>query len=100
MQVVAVKVDDIESGHVLKNQSPCAGRDGEASRDSFRRATMPAGSLAPARAGLRIAAGEQRHFVPLSYQFLRQVGHDAFGSTIKFGRHAFVQGSDLCEFAF
>ena len=46
---------------------------------------------------LRVTAGEERHLVSLSHQFLGQIGHDSLCAAVKFGRYALVQGSDLCN---
>jgi hypothetical protein len=45
--------------------------------------------------GGRIAGGEERDFVSSPDEFFSQISNDAFGATVKLGRHAFIQRSHL-----
>src|SRR5256885_14452577 len=47
------------------------------------------------RAGHRIAAGEERHLVPLAYQFFGKPGYDSLRSSVKFGRNTFIKRRNL-----
>jgi hypothetical protein len=48
-------------------------------------------------AGLRVASREQRHVMAAVYEFLGDVGNDAFGAAVELGRDTLVQWSNLCD---
>src|SRR5437868_4322946 len=45
----------------------------------------------------RVTAGKESDVMSLPYQFFRKVVNDAFGSSLKFGRHAFIKRRYLCD---
>src|SRR5262249_22358820 len=47
------------------------------------------------RRGLGVSAGKQCDVMTLTYQFLRQVGHNPFCSSIELWRNTFPQGRQL-----
>src|ERR1700751_6244109 len=47
---------------------------------------------------LRIAAGKERDFVTLSYQFLGQVRNNTLCSAVEFRRNTFIERSHLSNF--
>ena len=94
-----MEVNHVEPGDIGKDQFH---------QPDMLRQRLPAARIAPECAGtpgdeprprLRIAAGEQGHFVPQPHQLFGQVGDDALRPAVEFRRHAFKERERLVQCA-
>ena len=97
MQIVAVKVEDVETRYVLENKLHEAYVMGQCLPAVLVAPECPRAGCDQFGRGFRIAAGEERDLVPESHEFLGQVRNDSFRAAVLLRRHAFIEGSDLCD---
>jgi hypothetical protein len=96
MDHVGMKVDDVELIHAVQNFAQHRQVGGEV---GLQRRGVEADSLVAnrdqARPGLGVSAGEQGDIVAQIHQGVRQMRHDALGSSIQLRRDGLVKRGDL-----
>src|SRR6267154_4261257 len=97
MQVIDMKMNDVELARALENTLEHDKMVGHLALVTFIQTQRPPARRHQPRIRLRISARKERHFVTLSYQFLREIRHHAFCSPVIFRRHAFIKRRHLCN---
>src|SRR5260370_20442400 len=97
MQVIDMKMNDVELTRVLENTLQHDEMVGHLALVTFIQTQRPPARRHQPRIRLRISARKERHFVALSHQFFGEIRHHAFRSSIILRRHAFIKRRHLCN---
>src|SRR5260370_20709973 len=97
MQVIDMKMNDVELTRVLENTLQHDEMVGHLALVTFIQTQRPPARRHQPRIRLRISARKERHFVALSHQFFGGIRHHAFRSSIILRRHAFIKPRHLCN---
>src|SRR5882724_5242684 len=95
VEVVGVKVDDVESLDAARQSMEPNEMIGQRILAFAIEAQGALTGRPQNRLGARVAAGEQCDIVPPSNQFFRQIGHHSLGAAIELRRAALIERRNL-----
>jgi hypothetical protein len=91
MQVIDMKMNDVELRRVMEESFQHDEVVRHLVLTMLIQAQRTRARSDQVRFRLRIAARKERHFVTLSHQFLGEIRHYAFCSSVIFWRHTFIK---------
>lgn len=97
MDVIAVKVNDVELAHVAKHEFQQSNMVGKHFAHLGIAPESPGTGFHELRTRLRVSARKQGHFMAKPYEYLGKIRDDTFAAAVKRGWHGFIQWRNLSD---